>query len=205
MDSRTALKRDTTLRFDNGYEYTITDELARGGSSIVYNAFYVDNLGEKKTVRIKECYPFKCDLKRGSGGELLIPSSEEERFAETKEKTLRAYRHGNGFFHTDGLTNLTANTYNIFEANNTLYIVSAYCHVFYDSKDRCNAVEFFEKVELIYKNMNLFDLRLDDLQSVFPDMKEEYGSYISKKYSIGIVFSGNKVESILVGCEGYYC
>jgi serine/threonine protein kinase len=126
MDSRTALKRDTTLRFDNGYEYTITDELARGGSSIVYNAFYVDNLGEKKTVRIKECYPFKCDLKRGSGGELLIPSSEEERFAETKEKTLRAYRHGNGFFHTDGLTNLTANTYNIFEANNTLYIVSAY-------------------------------------------------------------------------------
>lgn len=80
-----------------------------------------------------------------------------------------------------------------------------YCHVFYDSKDRCNAVEFFEKVELIYKNMNLFDLRLDDLQSVFPDMKEEYGSYISKKYSIGIVFSENKVESILVGCEGYYC
>ena len=78
MDSRTALKRDTTLRFDNGYEYTITDELARGGSSIVYNAFYVDNLGEKKTVRIKECYPFKCGLKRGSGGELMIPSSEEE-------------------------------------------------------------------------------------------------------------------------------
>ena len=44
MDSRAALKASTTLRFNDGWEYTITDELARGGSSIVYNAYYIDNL-----------------------------------------------------------------------------------------------------------------------------------------------------------------
>ena len=55
MDSRTALKAGTTLRFNDGWEYTIADELARGGSSIVYNAYYIDNLGTRKTVRIKEC------------------------------------------------------------------------------------------------------------------------------------------------------
>ena len=126
MDSRAALRRDTTLRFNDGYEYTIIDELARGGSSIVYNASYIDNLGEKKTVRIKECYPFKCNLVRGSSGELFVHEADENLFSETKQKMQRAYRFGNEFFSTDGLTNLTANTYNIFEANNTLYIVSAY-------------------------------------------------------------------------------
>ena len=126
MDARPVLPEGTTLRFDNGCEYTVTGELARGGTSIVYNAYYCDNLGERKNVRIKECCPFKCRLKRGCGGELLVPPGEEKLFSETRERMLRAYRLGNGFFRRDGLTNLTANTYNIFEANNTLYIVSAY-------------------------------------------------------------------------------
>ena len=126
MDSRTALQRGTVLRFRDGYEYTITDELARGGSSIVYNAFYPDNLGQKKAVRIKECYPFKCNLVRQPNGRLLVPEAESVLFSEAKQKLRRAYRLGNEFFATDGLTNLTANTYNIFEANNTLYVVSAY-------------------------------------------------------------------------------
>ena len=126
MDSRTALQRGTVLRFSDGYEYTIADELARGGSSIVYNAFYPDNLGQKKAVRIKECYPFKCNLVRQPNGRLLVPEAESVLFSEAKQKLRRAYRLGNEFFATDGLTNLTANTYNIFEANNTLYVVSAY-------------------------------------------------------------------------------
>lgn len=126
MDSRTALKSNTTLRFNDGYKYTITDELARGGSSIVYNAFYIDNLREKKAVRIKECYPFKCNLVRDPDGGLLVPEAEKALFSEAKQKMRRAYQLGNEFFSSDGLTNLTANTYNIFESNNTLYVVSAY-------------------------------------------------------------------------------
>lgn len=126
MDSRTALKAGTTLRFNDGWEYTITNELARGGSSIVYNAYYIDNLGARKTVRIKECYPFRCNLHRSSDGSLLIPEAEQKLFLQTKQKMRRAYQLGNEFFSADGLTNLTANTYNIYEANHTLYVVSVY-------------------------------------------------------------------------------
>lgn len=126
MDSRTALKKGTKLRFKDGQEYRILGELARGGSGIVYNAYYLDNMGERKTVRIKECYPFKCKLTREEGGALGIPESEQRLFAETLQKMRRAYQLGNEFFSTDGLTNLTANTYNIYETNHTLYVISAY-------------------------------------------------------------------------------
>ena len=126
MDVRLALKKGTTLRFGNGSEYTIAGELARGGSSIVYNAFYLDTLGEKKAVRIKECFPFKCSLQRGEKGILLVPPAEQGLFTETKQKMEQAYQFGNRLFATDGLTNKTANTFGIFQANHTLYIVSAY-------------------------------------------------------------------------------
>lgn len=126
MDSRTALKKGTKLRFKDGQEYGILGELARGGSGIVYDAYYLDNMGARKTVRIKECYPFKCKLTREEGGALGIPESEQRLFAETLQKMRRAYQLGNEFFSTGGLTNLTANTYNIYETNHTLYVVSAY-------------------------------------------------------------------------------
>ena len=141
MDSRAALKAGTTLRFNNGWEYTVTDELARGGASIVYNAYYIDNLGTKKTVRIKECYPFRCNLQRSSDGNLLIPETERKLFAQTKQKMRRAYQLGNEFFAADGLTNLTANTYNIYEANHTLYVVSVYAQGQELSYDRYSSVK----------------------------------------------------------------
>ena len=141
MDSRAALKAGTTLRFNDGWEYTIADELARGGSSIVYNAYYIDNLGTKKTVRIKECYPFRCNLQRSSDGNLLIPETERKLFTQTKQKMRRAYQLGNEFFAADGLTNLTANTYNIYEANHTLYVVSVYAQGQELSYDRYSSVK----------------------------------------------------------------
>ena len=141
MDSRAALKAGTTLRFNDGWEYTITDELARGGASIVYNAYYIDNLGTKKAVRIKECYPFRCNLRRSSDGNLLIPETERKLFAQTKQKMWRAYQLGNEFFAADGLTNLTANTYNIYEANHTLYVVSVYAQGQELSYDRYSSVK----------------------------------------------------------------
>lgn len=79
-----------------------------------------------------------------------------------------------------------------------------YCHVYYDVNNKCNAVEFFAPNELLYNDENLFDMNETDLKNVFPDIIEEYGSYISLKYSIGVVFNDNKIESILVGCKDYY-
>ncbi|MEE0264641.1 MAG: hypothetical protein UD936_03350 [Acutalibacteraceae bacterium] len=79
------------------------------------------------------------------------------------------------------------------------------CHVFYDEHNKCNAIEFFEKCELIYNDVNLFELSPDELKSIFPDMTEEYGSYCSLKSSIGAIFEEDVMDSILIGCKDYYC
>lgn len=78
------------------------------------------------------------------------------------------------------------------------------CYVYYDINDKCNAVEFFAPSEICYSNKNLFELNIQELKSLFPDMVEEYGNYYSKKYSVGISFDENIIESILVGCKDYY-
>lgn len=79
-----------------------------------------------------------------------------------------------------------------------------YCHVFYDKNDKCNAIEFFNSCELVFESKNLFELNLFDFKKLFPDIVEEYGSYISNKFSIGVSFDDGKVESILVGYKDYY-
>lgn len=88
MDSRKALPDGCTLKFSDGHTYTILNELARGGSGIVYHAFYTDNFGQRKTVRIKECYPFRCNLKRNTDYSLSVPDSEQALFQESKDKMI---------------------------------------------------------------------------------------------------------------------
>lgn len=78
------------------------------------------------------------------------------------------------------------------------------CHVYYDANNKCNAVELFSTNQLMYENKNLFALNISEFQKFFPDLTEEYGSYCSKKYSVGVTFEEGKVESILVGCKDYY-
>ena len=56
MNGRIVLTPGTVLKLSTktGYtEYTISRELARGCSCIVYDASYTDNLGNYKLVRIK--------------------------------------------------------------------------------------------------------------------------------------------------------
>ena len=63
MDGRIALAPGDVLKLSTktGYtEYTIACEIGRGGSCIVYDASYTDNLGNFKLVRIKECYLTVC-------------------------------------------------------------------------------------------------------------------------------------------------
>ena len=80
-----------------------------------------------------------------------------------------------------------------------------YCHVFYDVENRLNAVEFFEQCNLVYQGENLFEITVDELKKLLPDIREDYGSYISQKYSIGITFDGTRVDTVLIGCKDYYC
>ncbi|MCD7894110.1 MAG: hypothetical protein LUG60_10520 [Erysipelotrichaceae bacterium] len=54
MDTRIALKNNTLLKFNQYNQYIINKEIGRGATSIVYDASYTNNTGNKKTVRIKE-------------------------------------------------------------------------------------------------------------------------------------------------------
>lgn len=51
--------------------FCIADKAGSGGSCIVYNAVFLDNLGAKHNVRIKECYPYKEAIQREGNGMLV--------------------------------------------------------------------------------------------------------------------------------------
>lgn len=129
-DTRTALKNGTTLRFynhDNGLiTYAIQNEIGRGGSCIVYNAFYSDNSGGRKRVRIKECYPFALNISRKETDELVPDKADDSDFEKSKENFKKDFKIISELFETKGLTNSVINTIDIYEANNTFYVVSVY-------------------------------------------------------------------------------
>lgn len=129
MDGRNALPPGVVLKLgtDTGYTvYTINREVGRGGSCIVYDASYADNLGNFKLVRIKECYPHALRLTRDAAWSLTADIRDADSFAAAKERLTAAYRRNHKLFSLGGLTNAVANTSNIYEANGTIYIVSVY-------------------------------------------------------------------------------
>lgn len=127
-DKRLALPKFTVLDFgtegSRGYSYIITGESGRGASSIVYQGYYENSLGEKKTVYIKECYPFSLKMSRSSSGKLSC--DDEEAFDTYKKRFRDSFSLCNRIFETDGLTNATSNYMDIHEKNGTLYTVIAY-------------------------------------------------------------------------------
>ncbi len=129
-DTRTALKNGTMLKFYNSdrglITYTVQEEIGRGGSCIVYNACYTDNLCEQKPVRIKECYPFKLYISRNELGELIPCKDDILDFEKCKEKVREDFKLSSSLFKTKELTNFVPNAVDIYEANNTVYIVCAY-------------------------------------------------------------------------------
>ena len=127
-DKRQALPKYTVLDFgaegSRGYSYTITAESGRGASCIVYQGYYENSLGEKKTVYIKECYPFSLKMSRSASGELTC--TDEAAFESHKKRFKDSFSLCNRIFETEGLTNTTSNYMDIHEKNGTLYTVITY-------------------------------------------------------------------------------
>lgn len=127
-DKRQALPKYTVLDFgtdgDRGYTYTITGESGRGASCLVYQGYYENSIGEKKTVYIKECYPFSLKMIRSSSGELSC--EDETAFDSYKKRFRESFSLCNRIFETDGLTNATSNYMDIHKENGTLYTVITY-------------------------------------------------------------------------------
>lgn len=129
MDRRTALRKNHSLEFigksGGKFVYTVEREIGRGSSCIAYEATYETNTGDRKLVRIKECYPFGLGITRLDSGELFAADNPEE-FDSCKRKITEDFRLENRLFYTDGLTDLLVNTFDIYRANNTVYIVCTY-------------------------------------------------------------------------------
>ena len=125
MDTRVALKENTVLGCGEGLSFVIEKEIARGGSCIVYDAVY-QVCGEKKLVRLKECYPFNLKIKRTESGALITTPEDRDNFEKIKDSIRRAFHEGNNLFLTKGLTNNMSNMLHCFEQNQTVYIPSVY-------------------------------------------------------------------------------
>lgn len=121
---------NTELRFTNrdggAMCFVVNEVVGLGGTCIVYDGYYVNNTGYKNTVRIKECYPYKLHIERGDRGKLIIADKEKAKFEEYKKRVRTSFNVANELHETSGLTNLTSNVFDIYEANETVYIVSSY-------------------------------------------------------------------------------
>ena len=130
MDGRRALTPGTTLHFfnRNGGEvrYTIRNEIGRGGSCLVYDASYEDSIGNRKLIRIKECYPYGLKIHRTDGGDLSPEEGDAAAFAISRERMKAAYRKTHELFQRQELTNAIANTADLYEAYGTTWIVSTW-------------------------------------------------------------------------------
>lgn len=127
MDTRISLKNNTVLKPDGGsLSYIVKNEIARGGSCIVYDAVYQLTSGEEKPVRLKECYPFNLNVKRNLDGSLESGQDDVDYFEAIKDGMRKAYYDGSGLFVTSGLTNATSNMLHCFEKNNTVYVPSVF-------------------------------------------------------------------------------
>lgn len=79
-----------------------------------------------------------------------------------------------------------------------------FCHVYYDEKDTCEAVEIFDNVEVFVNGKKIFPSNIADCREVLTDLIQDGDDYTSIKNSVGIYAPGNRMESILFGVEGYY-
>ena len=61
----------------SNYNYIIDGVLGSGATCIVYNAHFVDSQGNKKEVKLKECYPYGFAVERVDNN--LVWSKEDEK------------------------------------------------------------------------------------------------------------------------------
>ena len=67
----------------SNYNYIIDGVLGSGATCIVYDAHFVDSQGNKKAVKLKECYPYDLSVKRADNT-LVWPKEEEKDTATAK-------------------------------------------------------------------------------------------------------------------------
>ncbi len=77
-------------------------------------------------------------------------------------------------------------------------------HVYYDSNNKCEAVEIFEGDEVYVNGRKIMPGSAETLKNEFPDIVEEEGNYTSVYSSVGAYIEDGEIKSILFGNKGYY-
>jgi hypothetical protein len=77
------------------------------------------------------------------------------------------------------------------------------CHVFYDSENRFQAIEFFGG-EVYIGDKKIFPATIDQAKNIIPDLTSDDSGFLSVSQSAGIYAPAEKIESILFGKDGYY-
>ena len=101
--------------------FIIDSFVGEGASCLVYNAKYIDELGIIRNVRIKELYPIECCETREED-HIIWPSDEKKNYYVTQFENL--YQRQIYFQNVVNFTNSSTQIIdNIYEANNTKYII----------------------------------------------------------------------------------
>ena len=138
---RMPLKQGETIQLNNR-QYTIESVLGDGATCIVYSAYYSDNMGLVHRVNIKECYPFNSHITRD--GQALVWESANE-----KENAFSAFRAAYQKLML-WQNNFVANVFDIYEENQTLYIVmKADEGVTFDKDSTDNISDILKTVKLL--------------------------------------------------------
>lgn len=79
-----------------------------------------------------------------------------------------------------------------------------FCHVFYDSDNKCEAIEIFNEAEVYVNDKLFFPNDFGVAKEIVNDLEEDDEGMISYSTSIGIYAPDGEMESVLFGKKGYY-
>lgn len=117
----------------SNYNYIIDGVLGSGATCIVYDAHFVDSLGNKKEVKLKECYPYGLLVERTNNN--LVWSKEDEK-TSAMANFESSYNILSQMQNEESVKDATIYTLDMFEANNTRYIATI--PTFGESYDKCS-------------------------------------------------------------------
>ena len=120
MKTRLPLENGTIIELD-GKKYKITDLYNSGGSCLVYDAEYYDNLGQCHKVRVKEFYPIGVNISRKQGDRLIF--NDEKELLKYQERFINGIKFQSDLRSSETSINDIAVLREISYANGTIYSV----------------------------------------------------------------------------------
>lgn len=164
--------------------YTISTEAGRGSSCIVYNAHYQDLVGEQHKVMIKECYPVRIAICRNPES-MELTAENENSFKQQQDGFISSYKKQVSFRENISLlTNSTSDSRNIYEANQTKYIILS-------SYEAENYLDFQEN------SLKKLFLRMQTLCCILGTYHEHGYLYLDIKPE-NILVNGNSTQQLML-------